>query len=170
MERKARPFGPAFALGIALIAIVAVGSACAPATSSPASTIRMLMPVEGIRVADVVSNFGAVRGSRMHEGVDILAPRGTPVFSAGHGIVHFLGATKQGGWTVWIRDGNHDVWYTHLDAIAAELYPGSRVTPQTSIGWVGNSGNASGGPTHLHFELATSRGPIDPLPLLADRF
>jgi murein DD-endopeptidase MepM/ murein hydrolase activator NlpD len=170
MERRARPIGPAFTLAIALIVLVAVGSACAPATSARATANALLMPVEGMRVGDVVSNFGAARGGRMHEGVDIFAPRGTRVFSAGHGVVHFLGATALGGWTVWVRDGNRDIWYTHLDAIAPGLSRSARVTPETAIGWVGNSGNASGGPTHLHFELVTPQGAVDPLPFLADRF
>lgn len=167
---RARPFGPAITLAIALIAIVALGSACAPVTSAAVTTGHLLMPVEGVRVGDVASNFGAQRAGRVHEGLDIFAPRGTPVLSAGHGVVHFLGATELGGWTVWVRDGDRDVWYTHLDAIAPGLSRGARVTPLTAIGWVGNSGNAAGGPAHLHFELVTEQGPVDPLPFLADRF
>jgi murein DD-endopeptidase MepM/ murein hydrolase activator NlpD len=127
------------------------------------------MPVAGVRVDDVTGNFGAPRGSRRHDGVDIFAPRGTPVHAAAAGTVRFAGATPRGGWTVWIRSAGWDVWYTHLDAIAPGLREGMAVGPDALVGWVGNTGNASGSPTHLHFEVATGAGPVDPLPLLADR-
>lgn len=182
MKPRSRAVGSTLRRVLALVLIAALASGCVPATSTPLEneallerealpeSEALLMPVEGVRVRDVVSNFGASRGTRVHEGIDIFAPRDTPVRSAGHGVVHFLGNTPRGGWTVWIRDGNRDVWYAHLAAIAPDLAPGMPVTPQTTIGWVGNSGNASGGPPHLHFELVTPAGPVDPLPFLVDRF
>lgn len=128
------------------------------------------MPVEGVRVTDVIGNFGVPRGTRIHEGIDIEASAGTPLYSAGHGTVHFLGNTELGGWTVWVKHGNHDFWYTHLQGIAPGLRKRARVTPQTLIGWVGSTGNASGGQPHLHFEIVVAGRPVDPLPFLVDRF
>jgi murein DD-endopeptidase MepM/ murein hydrolase activator NlpD len=138
-------------------------------SARPGGPPQLVMPVAGVRVADVTSNFGARRGARRHEGMDIFAPRGTPVKSAAAGTVRFAGTTERGGWTVWIRSSGWDVWYTHLHAIAPGLREGSTVRADTLLGWVGNTGNASGGATHLHLELASTGGPVDPLPFLDDR-
>ena len=128
------------------------------------------MPVTGVRVRDVVGNFGAPRGRRIHEGLDIMAPEGTEVYAAAAGTVAFAGRTALGGWTVQIEGDTRTFWYTHLQSIAPDLAEGVRVTPATLIGRVGRSGNAAGGPPHLHFEIVTAKGPVDPLPLLRDRF
>lgn len=127
------------------------------------------MPIQGVRVDELQSNFGAARGARIHEGIDIMAPRGAPVRSATNGEVQFAGSTSLGGWTVWVRSTEIDLWYAHLDGIAPNVIEGARVTSETLVGWVGNTGNAVGGPPHLHFEVVTRAGPVDPLPLLRDR-
>lgn len=148
-------------------AVAAPASHVDPSRSSYGLTLRM--PVSGVLVRDVTSNFGAPRGARMHEGIDIFAVEGTAVHSAGPGRVYFVGRTPAGGWTVWIEDRQFDMWYTHLSALSPDLRKGQRVTTATLLGWVGSTGNAVGGPPHLHFEVHADGVPFDPLPRMSDR-
>lgn len=174
------------AIALSLIALSLVGTGCAPSAQAPTrmspsagtqtpeprvptSVQSLWMPIGGIRVDQLRSNFGVPRGGRVHEGIDIMVPRGTPVHSASTGEVMFAGPTPLGGWTVWVRSAGIDLWYAHLDGIAPNVTKGVRVSTDTLLGWVGNTGNAVGGPPHLHFEVVTSTGPVDPLPLLRDR-
>lgn len=139
----------------------------------------LLMPVEGVRVADVWPSFGDPRGggTRSHAGVDIMAPRGTPVRAAAAGTVWRAGGSRNGGISVTIiDDAGVRYFYTHLDAIAPDLEARQRVGVDTVIGFVGNTGNAAATAPHLHFEVSLpvdgedyAWSPIDPLPLLLDR-
>ena len=136
------------------------------------------MPVEGALVADVPDTFGDPRGSdRVHQGIDILAPRGTPVLAAAPGTVQRLGNSERGGLTVTIL-GNDGLryFYAHLDSFADGLERGRSVSVDTVIGHVGNTGNAAATAPHLHFEAQRpgSEGryswqAFDPLPYLLDR-
>ncbi len=137
----------------------------------------LLMPVEGVRVADVRDSWHAPRGGgRLHEGQDIFAPRGTPVRSAAPGFVYRIDDLSLGGLSVTvIGNGFERFFYTHLDAVPAALREGQRVTTDTLLGFVGSSGNAAGTPPHLHFGVyggdpfACEWRALDPLPRLADR-
>lgn len=157
-------------LALAACAPVATGARVASLSHSPPES-RLLMPVEGVRVAEVPDSWGAPRASgRRHEGQDIFAPRGTPVRSAAPGIVTSLDGSTRGGRVVWITGaGGMRYYYAHLDRIAATLRVGDPVDSDTLLGFVGNSGNASSAPPHLHFAIYGPDGPLDPLPLLADR-
>ena len=138
----------------------------------------LLMPVEGVSVRQVAATFGAARaGNRQHDGVDIFAPRGTPVRAAAPGFVYRIDDLSLGGLTVTVvGDGGVRYFYTHLDAVHEALVEGQRVETDTVLGYVGDSGNAAGTPTHLHFgvylgspdDLCDWRA-VDPLPLLVDR-
>ncbi len=122
-------------------------------------------PVAGRDMAAIRSRFGAPRdgGRREHHGVDIFAPRGTPVVAAIAGRVTRVGYRGLGGNVVWLRDTLNDrsLYYAHLDrAIVAE---GMRVVPGDTLGFVGNTGNARTTPPHLHFGIYVRRGgPVDP--------
>ena len=131
----------------------------------------LAMPVGGARVAQVADTWGAPRpGRRQHQGQDIFARRGTPVYSATDGYVVRIGENPLGGQTVWVLGaGGRTYYYAHLDAYAPQLAVGDQVTPDTVLGRVGTTGNARGTPPHLHFGVYTARGEIDPLPLLRDR-
>ncbi len=137
----------------------------------------LLMPVEGVRVAQVTDTWHAPRGGgRLHEGQDIFAPRGTPVRSATAGFVYRIDDLSLGGLSVTvIGNGYKRYFYTHLDAVPPTLREGQRVTTDTVIGFVGTSGNAAGTPPHLHLGVyggdpwACEWRAIDPLPLLVDR-
>lgn len=137
----------------------------------------LLMPVQGVRVRQVWDSFGSLRpGGRRHEGQDIFARRGTPVYSATEGFVVRMAYGSVGGLQVFVLGaGERRYYYAHFDRFAPGLEEGDWVTPQTLLGYVGNTGNARGTPPHLHFgiyeggrETCDYRA-LDPLPLLRDR-
>ena len=137
----------------------------------------LLMPVEGVRVAQVSDTWGAARaGGRSHEGVDIFAPTGTPIRSATVGFVYSIESLSLGGNSVSIvGDGGRRYFYTHMSAFAEDLREGQHVTPDTVLGYVGNTGDAATTPPHLHFGVYEGRAEpcrwraINPYPLLVDR-
>ena len=118
----------------------------------------------------VGSFFGDPRdaGSRLHEGIDIFAPRNTPVVAVAAGRAHAR-VTPRGGNVVWLRTADRSYYYAHLEKAA---FSGRRfVDAGEVLGYVGNSGNAITTPTHLHFGVyRRGRGAMDPLPRLAGRF
>lgn len=96
------------------------------------------------------NDFGAPRGDRRHEGNDILAPRGTPIRAPFDGT--FKGnRSGRGGLQARVFGARGYVFNAHLDSFAG-VGNGSKVAAGTVIGYVGDSGNAKGGPTHDHFE------------------
>ena len=129
---------------------------------------------------DEVLGFGACRDgcARRHEGVDILAPKMTPVYAAADATVYWLGASccsvslqHDDGWQSWYIHLNNDTEGTDDGlgwGIADGIVPGARVTAGQLIGWVGDSGNAEDTTPHLHFELHAPGGiKVDPYPALA---
>ena len=125
----------------------------------------LAFPVEGRSTPAILSTFGDPRdgGRRQHHGVDIFAPRGTPVLSAGEGRVSRVSETPVGGRVVWVRDQERgmSVYYAHLDTQLVER--GAWVQPGDTLGTVGNTGNARSTPPHLHFGLyVRGEGPVDP--------
>ncbi len=124
-------------------------------------------PVADHSTASIQSFFGAERdgGRRSHHGVDIFAPRGTPVLAASDGVVTRANTTPVGGNIVWVSDArrNMRLYYAHMDSHAVER--GQRVRAGDVLGTVGNTGNAITTPPHLHFGVY-ARGPVDPVPFL----
>ena len=98
---------------------------------------------------------------RLHQGIDLGAPVGAPVLAATDGVI--AEAQWRGGYGRWVRlshgDGL-DTGYGHLSGWAAGVRPGLRVRQGQVIGYVGQSGLATG--PHLHFEVAVHGKPIDP--------
>ena len=124
----------------------------------------------------VLSTFGAERdgGERDHKGIDLAAPRLTPVLAVKDGVVSRINRSgvsvflrHDDGWSSWYLHLNNDTYLTDDgmgDGVAPGLEEGDRVVAGQVIGWVGDSGNAEPTPSHLHFELRTPWGePIDPL-------
>lgn len=98
----------------------------------------------------------------MHEGVDLVAPAGTPVVAAADGLV--VGAAPNGRYGNWIRiehGGRLASVYGHLSAYAAGLQPGMMVSRGDVIGYVGSTGRSTG--AHLHFELQVDGKPVNPI-------
>jgi len=137
---------------------------------------QLLMPVAGVRTSQVADTWGAPRGGgRLHEGQDIFAPSGTPIFAATDGFVWRKGTSRLGGMVVWlVGAGARRYYYAHLSAYG-DIEEGDMVTTDTIIGYVGNTGNARTTPPHLHFGVyfgsrrTCNRVVIDPLPLIANR-
>lgn len=126
----------------------------------------LAFPVEGASHEDIWSFFGDGRdaGSREHHGVDIFAPRGTPVLAVSDAEVVRVGERERGGKIVTLRDGARDImlYYAHLDEQLTTT--GTRVSAGDVIGTVGNTGNAITTPPHLHIGIYQGgwRRPVDP--------
>jgi hypothetical protein len=132
----------------------------------------LAFPVAGRDARIARSLFGAARdaGRRSHHGVDLFAPRGTPVVAAAPGIVRRVGETDLGGNVVWLLDPRREqsLYYAHLDRQLVNA--GDVVQVGDTLGLVGNTGNARGTPPHLHFGIyRRGQGPVDPLPFIDTR-
>jgi murein DD-endopeptidase MepM/ murein hydrolase activator NlpD len=136
---------------------------------APDSTLAM--PLQDVAKKQIANTWHAPRGTdRVHEGQDIFAPKGTPIYSATEGYVYNVDENRLGGQTVSvIGAGGRVYYYAHLDSYAPNLAEGDHVTTQTVLGYVGTTGNAQGTPPHLHFGVYTRGGAINPLPLITDR-
>jgi murein DD-endopeptidase MepM/ murein hydrolase activator NlpD len=124
-----------------------------------AASALLAFPVDGVDGRAIWSGFGAERdgGRRAHRGVDIFAPRGTPVLAATDGWVTRVETTRVGGKVVWMQPlfGNMRVYYAHLDEQWVE--PGEFVLAGEPLGAIGNTGNAITTPPHLHFGVYVRR-------------
>ena len=144
----------------------AAPSAAPPAAAKPTGQIASgpwVCPVQGPH--SFSDDYGQPRnGGRSHQGNDILSPRGTPV-------VANVGGTMQqhpnglGGLAYFLEgDDGKEYYGAHLDSFSGAS---GHVPIGTVIGYVGNTGDAAGGPTHLHFEIHPSgHTPTDPYPTL----
>ena len=134
------------------------------------------IPVEGIEDKALYDSFSDARGSRKHEAIDIMAPRGTPVLAAEDGFVKKLFNSKAGGLSIYQFDPSETYcyYYAHLDSYADTLKEGTPVKKGDVIGYVGSTGNASKDAPHLHFaifQLTSEKQwwkgePINPYPIL----
>lgn len=132
---------------------------------------HLLLPVKGVVASSMVDTWGAPRsGGRLHKGIDIFAPRGTPVVSTTDGVVVRRGSSRLGGNFVTIMGpGSYYHYYAHLQQPTG-LRLWTRVKAGTVVGFVGNTGNARTTPPHLHYGLYTMAGrPLNPYPLLTTR-
>jgi murein DD-endopeptidase MepM/ murein hydrolase activator NlpD len=148
-----------------------------PAIVAPVISSRLLIPVSGVDPADLVDSYTQARGEgRVHDAIDIVAPRGTPVIAVADGSVLELFLSERGGTTLYqlARDGHTIYYYAHLDRYAEGMADGIALRQGDVIGYVGDSGNAGPGNTHLHFEITTTTDakiywggtPQNPYPLL----
>ena len=121
--------------------------------------------------------FGAFRADvagQWHHGEDLVAPLGTPLLAVADGTLFSVGWNDIGGWRLWLRDnGGNEFYYAHLDAYSPLAVAGRRVKAGDVLGFVGTSGDAEGGPPHLHFEIHPSEllslgydGAVAPYPFL----
>jgi murein DD-endopeptidase MepM/ murein hydrolase activator NlpD len=120
-----------------------------------ASTAGLIWPVSG----PVTSPFGW-RWGRMHEGIDIGVPYGTPIRAAAAGTVIYCGWEEgYGNFVVIDHGGNLATAYGHQSSIAVTC--GEQVDQGQTIGYVGCTGHCTG--PHLHFEVRVDGNPVDPL-------
>jgi len=104
----------------------------------------------------------------IHNGIDIVAPEGTPIVAAGGGTILFSGWTVDGGHTIVI--GHQTGYYTYYKHNLRNIVLENQVIEQGEvIGYLGNSGLKSFGP-HLHFEIWKDGIPVDPRYLIMDLY
>ncbi|CAN5405910.1 MAG: peptidoglycan DD-metalloendopeptidase family protein [Acidimicrobiia bacterium] len=138
-----------------------------PAPAPPVSSGGMACPVNG--AVAFTDTYGAPRsGGRSHQGVDMIAAKGTPVVAIEGGVLD-LGSSSLGGITIWLNGNSGDeYYYAHLDGYASGVSDGMSVSVGELIGYVGNTGNAIYTVSHLHFELHPGGGgAVNPTPLVA---
>jgi murein DD-endopeptidase MepM/ murein hydrolase activator NlpD len=128
----------------------------AQATASPpGGSGQLSWPVSG----PVTSGFG-VRWGRMHEGIDIAVPSGTPVGAAASGTVIFAGWMSGYGNLVAIDHGNGlSTAYGHNSSLVVSV--GQTVSAGAVIAYSGSTGHSTG--PHVHFEVRVNGTPVDPL-------
>jgi murein DD-endopeptidase MepM/ murein hydrolase activator NlpD len=124
-------------------------------TTGAISSSGLIWPVSG----PVTSPFGW-RWGRMHEGIDIGVPYGTPIAAAAAGIVIYAGwMGGYGNLVVIDHGGGMATAYGHQSSIAVSI--GQLVSQGQTIGYVGCTGHCFG--PHLHFEVRINGQPVDPL-------
>lgn len=129
-------------------------------------------PINGARIT---SSFGyrthPVLGySRMHQGLDYGAPKGTPILAAGDGVVTFAKNLSRGyGKHIQIKHNNsYSTLYGHLSRFANKIGAGTPIKQGQVIGYVGDTGMASG--PHLHYEVIVDGKKVNPAKIKAPKF
>lgn len=160
------------AMPVAARAPVAQSAAASPGAASPAATplptpparsgSGFMMPVEG----KIITGFGPRGGGLHNDGINIAAPKGTPVKAAEHGVVVYAGNELRGFGNMLLvqHEGGYMTAYAHLDSMTVQR--GSRITRGQKIGAVGMSGNVTA--PQLHFEIRQGKQPVDPEKQIAE--
>jgi murein DD-endopeptidase MepM/ murein hydrolase activator NlpD len=137
----------------------------------------LLIPVAGVKASQLVDTFTQSRGEgRVHDAIDIMAAKGTPVLATADGRVVKLFTSVRGGLTLYQFDSDEklEYYYAHLDGYAPGIVEGKQLKRGDLIGFVGSTGDASPDAPHLHFTISVL-GPeknwwqstaINPFPLL----
>jgi murein DD-endopeptidase MepM/ murein hydrolase activator NlpD len=117
------------------------------------------IPVDGVSHGQLRNTWGMARdGGRHHLGIDIFAPRNTPIRSVTEGVIESKGMRGLGGQVVnVVGPGGYRHYYAHLEEYGPQA-EGDWVEAGEIIGYVGNSGNAAISTTHLHYGIYTPAG------------
>ncbi len=157
-----------------------VSAAALPSnTESPGNSLgtgEVNIPVAGVTAAALRDNFFDARTGHVHNAIDIMAPRGTPVLAAVDGTIRKIATSGSGGLTIYEFDRSQELSYdyAHLDRYADGLVEGKAVVRGEVIGYVGSTGNARSNGPHLHFAIERltptkewwKGEPINPYPIL----
>jgi len=128
-----------------------------------AKRLLMKTPIDGARLS---SGFGRRRHpilgyARAHKGVDFAAPRGTPIYAAGDGVIERIDRYGSFGNYIRIRHTRgYKTAYAHLNGFRRGLRRGSRVEQGQVIGYVGTTGRSTG--PHLHYEVHLNGKAVNP--------
>lgn len=121
-------------------------------------------PLPGQHLTDTWG--GARSEGRRHEGIDIFAPRNTPIKATTQGVVSKVGDDRLGGKVVVIvGPGGAGHYYAHLEDYA-DISPNQWIETGDTVGYVGDSGNAKGTPPHVHYGVYINGSAVNPYPLL----
>ena len=125
---------------------------------------------------DYSDSYGTSNGGgSFQHGVDLFGQLGQPVLAVAGGTLFSVGWNESAGNRLWLRDrqGN-EFYYAHLSAFSTLTSNGAHVEAGQVLGFMGDTGNANGEPTHLHFEIHPvsmlflgNDGAVDPGPYLA---
>lgn len=173
----AQAFGAADGASVDASAIAATGIGGSASADQRADRLKqmgtIMLPMNPTPRCIVLDNFGDPRsGGRRHEGVDLLATLGQPVYAVADGVLteqtDVSSPLAGNSWGLTAVGGAY-YFYAHLSSFATGLTKGSTVARGDVIGFVGDTGNPGPGNYHLHFEVHPGgpRSPaIDPFPLL----
>jgi murein DD-endopeptidase MepM/ murein hydrolase activator NlpD len=117
---------------------------------------QLLIPVRGIETHELWDTYPDPRsGGRVHQALDIMAPRGTPVLATDDGQIAQLLSSKLGGISLYLYDSSESYcfYYAHLDRYAEGLEEGATIRRGEVLGYVGSTGNAPNHAPHLHFSI-----------------
>lgn len=134
----------------------------APATQTPAKSNADIPKGDGTYQAPVRGSWKSSGGFSMsatdarhpkgHMGVDLRAPGGTTLYPMADGVVTNVGTDPKGGNIVNVQHANGiRTYYAHLGTIS--VHKGDKVTKDTALGTIGDSGNAAGTHPHCHFQV-----------------
>jgi len=154
--------------------LILVAATLAAPAAAQAEVPRLIFPVVG--PSTYTDDFGAPRGSGRHEGIDIMAPKKSLAVAVEAGTVKFWTTSARAGCMLYLHGKSGTSYlYIHLNndrtlkndntgacvqgiAYARGLKNGARVEAGAAIGYVGDSGDANGGASHLHFEVRPNGG------------
>ena len=133
------------------------GTAVPPALAADVDVLgrrHLLLPVQGLRREQLRDSFSEGRAGHLHEAIDIMAARNTPVMAVEDGHLAKLFVSAQGGNTIYQFDpsGTYAYYYAHLERYA-DVHEGDQLRRGQVIGYVGTSGNAPPQSPHLHFAI-----------------
>ncbi|MED4602805.1 LysM peptidoglycan-binding domain-containing protein [Paenibacillus validus] len=143
----------------------------------PAAYLEGIFPLRAGTYEPFTNNYADSRTwspdgteTRTHEGVDIMAKKGTPVYSVMDGTIVNIGWNEYGGWRISVKvDDNTQFYYAHLSGYADGMKKGATVRKGQLLGYVGNTGYGPVGTEgkfdpHLHFGIYTINPwqPVDP--------
>jgi Peptidase family M23 len=164
-----------------LAAILGVGAGTALAAPAAKAPVQIIFPVVG--PVQYVDDFGAPRAGGPHQGNDLMAPKRSPAVAAEAGKVKYWTTSASAGCMLYLYGASKTTYlYIHLNndltarndnrgkcvqGVSYAVKNGAHVTAGQQIGYVGDSGDANGGGTHLHFEVHPGGGKAtDPYPYL----
>jgi hypothetical protein len=168
------------ARGFALLALLLLTLAAGASAAPPK---KIVFPVLG--TVTFYDDFGQARGSGAHQGIDMVAPKRSLALAAEAGKIEYWSRSATAGCMLYLHgQSGTDYYYIHLNndktlkndnrgkcvagtAYAKGLKDGAKVGAGQAIGYVGDSGDANGIHSHLHFELHPGRKrAVDPYPWL----
>jgi murein DD-endopeptidase MepM/ murein hydrolase activator NlpD len=172
------------AAGAAAAALAGNRPAFAAGNRQTSEDFSLLFPQDP-RLTHFSNSFGAPRsGGRRHQGIDLMAPKLSPVYAAAAGTVERVDDGRLSGRFVVINHGDdHSTWYMHLNndrpgrddgradwslTLFDGIEAGVEVAAGDQIAYVGDSGNAEGSSSHTHFELHVGGRAVNPYRLLVE--
>src|SRR5215212_10373053 len=160
------------ARGVLFLAATVGFAVGTPAAAAPKVPDHIVFPVVG--TVSYTDDFGAPRGGGAHQGNDLMAAKKSPAVAAESGTVKYWTTSRAAGCMLYLYGESGTIYYyIHLNndltakndnrgkcvkGVAYTVKSGARVAAGQQIGYVGDSGDANGGASHLHFEVHPGGG------------